>query len=217
MIKGFIFDLDGVLVDTAKYHYQAWKRMANKLGFDFSEKENEQLKGVGRRDSLDLILSWGEKEISESEKERLMADKNTDYMELIKSMDANSALDGAVKFLEGARILNLKVALASSSKNAPYILELTSITQYFEAIVDGTQITNGKPDPEIFLTASQRLGLMPSELVVFEDARAGVDAAIAGGFRTVGIGDEKVLSAAEVVYSGLDKITPAQIINHFNF
>ena len=217
IIKGFIFDLDGVLVDTARYHYQAWRRMANELGFDFSEKDNEQLKGVGRRDSLEKILGWGKVTLLEDEKERLMTRKNDWYQELIKTMDTNSTLPGVREFLDSARDLSLSLALASSSKNAPRILELTDLAHYFSATVDGTQITNSKPDPEIFLTAAERLRLEPGELVVFEDAQAGVEAALAGGFRTVGIGNKKSLAEAEIVYRGLGETSPAEVINSLNF
>lgn len=217
IIKGFIFDLDGVLVDTAKYHYQAWRRMANELGFDFSEKDNEQLKGVGRRDSIEKILSWGNVTLLEEEKERLMTQKNEWYQDLIKTMNPDSTLPGVREFLESARNTSLTLALASSSKNAPRILELTNLSEYFATVVDGTQITNSKPDPEIFLTAAQRLELEPDELVVFEDAQAGVEAALAGGFRTVGIGNKKSLSEAELIYKGLGETSPAEVINRLNF
>lgn len=217
IIKGFIFDLDGVLVDTAKYHYQAWRRMANELGFDFSEKENEELKGVGRRDSIEKILGWGKITLTEAEKNKLMDQKNDWYQDLIKSMDPDSALPGVRDFLESARDMSLTLALASSSKNAPKILELTDLTEFFTTVVDGTQITNSKPDPEIFLTAASRLKLNPSELVVFEDAQAGVEAALGGGFRTVGIGNKKSLADAEIVYRGLGDTSPAEVINSLNF
>lgn len=217
IIKGFVFDLDGVLVDTAKYHYQAWRRMANELGFDFSEKDNEQLKGVGRKDSLDKILTWGKVTLLGEEKERLMHQKNEWYMDLIKSMDADSTLPGVVNFLDNARDLSLTLALASSSKNAPRILELTGLTDYFETVVDGTQIQNSKPDPEIFLTAAERLGLAPAELVVFEDAQAGIEAALEGGFRTVGVGNKKSLGEAEMVFKDLGQTSPAEVINRLNF
>jgi beta-phosphoglucomutase len=217
IIKGFIFDLDGVLVDTAKYHYQAWRRMANNLGFDFSEKDNEQLKGVGRRDSIEKILSWGNLTLSEEEKERLMHQKNEWYQVLIKTMNAESTLPGVREFLEGARNASLSLALASSSKNALHILELTALAGYFATVVDGNQITNSKPDPEIFRTAAERLDLEPGELVVFEDAKAGVEAALAGGFRIVGIGNKKSLPEAELVFKGLGETSPAEVINRLNF
>ena len=216
-IKGFIFDLDGVLVDTAKYHYQAWRRMANELGFDFTEKENEQLKGVGRKDSLEKILSWGQVTLTEDEKLRMMDQKNEWYQDLIKTMGPESTLPGVREFLDSATDLSLSLALASSSKNAPRILGLTELTHYFKTVVDGTQITNSKPDPEIFLTAAERLNLKPEEQVVFEDAQAGIDAALAGGFRTVGIGNKKNLSRAEMVFTDLSESNPAEVINRLNF
>ncbi len=217
IIKGFVFDLDGVLVDTAKYHYQAWRRMANELGFDFSEKENEQLKGVGRKDSLDKILGWGKVTLLETEKESLMQKKNEWYMELIKTMDHDSTLPGVREFLDGSKDLSLTIALASSSKNAQRILELTDLTHYFDTVVDGTQIKNSKPDPEIFNTAAERLSLEPAELVVFEDAQAGIEAALAGGFRTVGIGNKKSLAEAEMIFKNLGETNPAEVINRLNF
>lgn len=217
IIKGFIFDLDGVIVDTARYHFLAWQRLAAELDISFSEKENEQLKGIGRRESLELILQWGQKEISEERKLELMQRKNEWYLEYVETMGSDEALPGAKEFIDRALNLNLKIALGSASKNALIILEKLQITNKFSAIIDGTKTTRSKPDPQVFTLGAEEIDLKPEELVVFEDSQAGVDAAKSGGFRTVGIGNKKVLGKAEIVIAGLDKITPAEIINKLNF
>lgn len=217
IIKGFIFDLDGVIVDTAKYHFLAWQRLAAELDISFSEKENEQLKGIGRRESLELILQWGEKEISEERKQELMQRKNEWYLEYVEAMGSDEALPGAKEFISRALNLNLKIALGSASKNALKILEKLQITVQFSSIIDGTKTTRSKPDPQVFEMGAEELNLQPKELVVFEDSQAGVEAATNGGFRTVGIGSKKVLGKAELVINGLEDITPAEVINKLNF
>lgn len=216
-IKGFIFDLDGVIVDTAKYHFKAWQRLAQDLGIHFDEEQNEQLKGVSRRESLEKILSWGNISLAADEFERRMAQKNEWYLELIGGMKATEALPGAKDFLSDSLDLGLKVALGSASKNAVLILDHLELTERFEAIVDGTKITRSKPDPQVFQLGAEVLGLNPAEIVVFEDAVAGIEAARAGGFRCVGIGDPKVLDQAELVVPGLHAIQPTEVINKLNF
>ncbi len=210
-IKGCIFDLDGVIVDTAKYHYQAWRRLANSLGFDFSGEDNEQLKGVSRMESLDIILGLGGKTLSEDEKLEWAAKKNEWYVELISGMGAEELLPGALEFLESLKQADVKIALGSASKNAPRILESTGITSYFQAVIDGTKTTKSKPDPQVFELGAQALGLHPSECVVFEDAPKGVEAAKNGGFHCVGIGSPETLSQADFIIAGLHEMELSQL------
>ncbi|MGF7073646.1 beta-phosphoglucomutase [Mucilaginibacter sp. 3215] len=206
-IKACIFDLDGVIVDTAVYHYKAWKRLANSLGFDFTEHQNEQLKGVSRVRSLQLILSWGGVTKTEAEQEQLATQKNTWYMEMVNQMKPEEILPGAKEFLTTCRAVGLKTALGSASKNSMTILEKIGITDMFDAVIDGNKVSKAKPDPEVFLAGAQALGVQPEECVVFEDAIAGVEAAIAGDMKVVGIGSSDVLKGANLVIKGLDEMT----------
>ena len=207
MIRGFLFDLDGVLVDTAQYHFLAWQRMAAELGIHFGEAENEQLKGVSRAESLNRILAWGGKSLSDAEKQHWMTLKNDWYLELVRGMPANDYLPGAHEFLRASRAAGIKVALGSASKNAPLILERLGWIPLFDAMVDGNVVTASKPDPEVFLEGARRLGLKPEECVVFEDSEAGVEAARRGGMKVVGIGHGL---DADLLVSGLDQLTPEQ-------
>lgn len=207
MIRGFLFDLDGVLVDTAQYHFLAWQRMAAELGIHFGEAENEQLKGVSRAESLNRILAWGGKSLSDVEKQHWMTLKNDWYLELVRGMPADDYLPGAHEFLRASRAAGIKVALGSASKNAPLILERLGWIPLFDALVDGNIVTASKPDPEVFLEGARRLGLKPEECVVFEDSEAGVEAARRGGMKVVGIGHGL---DADLIVSGLDQLTPEQ-------
>ncbi|MDB5122738.1 MAG: yvdM [Mucilaginibacter sp.] len=202
-----IFDLDGVIVDTAVYHYKAWKRLANELGFDFTEENNEKLKGVSRVRSLELILEWGGVTKTEAEKEELATRKNDWYVEMINHMTPAEILPGAKEFLEACRAAGIKTALGSASKNSMTILDHINLTNLFDAIIDGNKVTNAKPDPEVFLKGAEALHVSPSECVVFEDAIAGVEAAINGGMKVVGIGSPKVLKEADLVVSGLNEMS----------
>lgn len=206
-IKACIFDLDGVIVDTAVYHYKAWKRLANELGFDFTEHQNEQLKGVSRTRSLELILGWGGVTKTAEEQAELATTKNNWYVEMINQMTPAEILPGAKEFLEACRNTGLKTALGSASKNSMTILNKVGIANLFDAIVDGNHVTTPKPDPEVFLKGAEALGVAPAECVVFEDAIAGVQAAKNGGMKAVGIGSPDVLTEADLVVSGLDKVT----------
>jgi beta-phosphoglucomutase len=208
VIRGFLFDLDGVLVDTAQYHFLAWQRMAAELGIHFGEAENEQLKGVSRAESLNRILAWGGKSISDAEKQHWMTLKNDWYLELVRGMPANDYLPGAHEFLRASRAAGIKVALGSASKNAPLILERLGWIPLFDALVDGNVVTASKPDPEVFLEGARRLGLKPEECVVFEDSEAGVEAARRGGMKVVGIGQGL---DADLLVTGLDRLTPEQV------
>jgi len=198
-IKGCIFDLDGVIVDTAKYHFVAWRKLANDLGFDFTEKENEKLKGVSRMDSLNLILSWGGVNFSDKIKKDLAAKKNDEYLSYITKMTSEEILPGVVDLLEEVKSLGLKIALGSASKNAVTILKQVNLIPYFDTIIDGTSVTHGKPHPEGFLLAASQMGIEPRECIVFEDAAKGVQAALSGGMYCVGIGNEEDLGNAHLV------------------
>lgn len=217
IIKGFIFDLDGVIVDTARYHFLAWQRLADELGLSLNEKQNEALKGLTRRESLHKILTWSQKSPPQAEIENLMARKNTWFLEYIKDLKNHETLPGTLDFLQKTADLNLRIALGSASANARHVLDLLGITHRFEVIIDGTQIDRGKPDPQVFTKAAQALGLEPQTLVVFEDSVAGLKAAADGGFRQVGLGKAKVLKGAELVIKGLNQYSPAEIINKLNF
>src|SRR5476651_1279982 len=195
-IKACIFDLDGVIVDTAVYHYKAWKRLANELGFDFTEEDNEKLKGVSRVRSLELILQWGGVTKTKAEKEELAARKNDWYVEMISHMTPAEILPGAKEFLITCRAAGLKTALGSASKNSMTILDKIDITGLFDAIIDGNKVSKPKPDPEVFLKGAEALNIAPADCVVFEDAIAGVEAAINGCMKVVGIGSPKVLVGA---------------------
>jgi len=199
MIQAIIFDLDGVIVDTAHYHFIAWQRLARELGVNFTEHENEQLKGVSRMQSLEIILSLGKIRLSEKEKEDLADKKNQWFVEYIQAMKPDEIFPGVKELLKTIRNNGMKVALASSSKNADTVLTLLNIKDYFDTIVDGTMITHSKPDPEIFLLAAKRLGMKPSECVVFEDAEAGVAAAVAAGMKCVGVGSVTQLGKANYI------------------
>ena len=209
MIRGFLFDLDGVLVDTAQYHFLAWQRMAAELGIHFGEAENEQLKGVSRAESLNRILAWGGKSLSDADMQHGMTLKNDWYLELVRGMPADDYLPGAHEFLRASRAAGIKVALGSASKNAPLILERLGWIPLFDAMVDGNVVTASKPDPEVFLEGARRLGLKPEECVVFEDSEAGVEAARRGGMKVVGIGHGL---DADLLVSGLDQLTPEQAL-----
>ncbi|KKO52317.1 beta-phosphoglucomutase [Paenibacillus sp. DMB20] len=202
-IKACLFDLDGVLVDTAKYHFIAWKRLAEELGFAFTVEDNERLKGVSRMASLDILLELGGLEMSEDAKLQLAEKKNAWYVEYITRMDSSEILPGVLKLLEELKNEGIRVALGSASKNAMTILDNTGLTPYFDAIIDGTKTASAKPDPEVFLLGARELGAVPAECVVFEDAEAGIEAANRAGMRCVGIGSPEQLGRANLVVPSL--------------
>jgi beta-phosphoglucomutase len=203
-IKACLFDLDGVLVDTAKYHYIAWRDLAAQLGFDFTEEDNEQLKGVSRMTSLDILLNIGGLVLDNKEKQRLADQKNLVYVSYIQKMSPDEILPGVVEFLKALKQANYKIALGSASKNAPLILDRLKLVDYFDAIVDGNNVSRAKPNPEVFLRGAEMLGVDPSECIVFEDAPAGVEAALNGGMKCIGIGELKNLSKAHRVVPGFE-------------
>jgi beta-phosphoglucomutase len=206
-VKACLFDLDGVIVDTAIYHFQAWRRLANELGFDFTEHQNEQLKGISRMESLELILGWGNVTLTEQEKLVWATRKNNWYLDLVKEMTPNEVLPGVKDFLILLRENNIKIALGSASKNSKLILERIEMLPYFDAIIDGNNITKGKPDPQVFLLGAEATGCKPEDCVVFEDALAGVQAGKAGGMRVVGVGSPEILVEADVVISNFEEMT----------
>ena len=198
-----LFDLDGVIVDTAKYHYLAWKRLATELGFDFSEAQNERLKGVSRTRSLEILLEIGKLNLDEAVRRALAEKKNKWYVEYIQKMDESELLPGARECLVRLREKGVKTALASASKNAPLILRNLNIASLFDAVIDGNKVSQAKPDPEVFLLGARELGVSPSDCVVFEDAEAGLQAARTAGMYAVGIGKADVLQSADYVVDGL--------------
>ncbi len=201
-IKACIFDLDGVIVDTAKYHYLAWKALADKLGFEFTKEHNERLKGVSRMDSLEILLEIGGVSLSQEEKEKYAAEKNTLYVSFIEQMKPDEILPDVRLFLQELKREGVKISLGSASKNALMILEKLDLVPLFDAIVDGRHISKAKPNPEVFLRGAQELGEEPANCVVFEDAVAGVQAAKNAGMACVGIGDPKTLCKADIVIPG---------------
>lgn len=207
MKKGFIFDLDGVIVDTAKYHFLAWKKLANGLGIDFTSEQNEQLKGVSRVRSLEKILSWGNKTLSPEEFSELMAKKNDDYLSYIAQMDDSEILPDVPKILHYLIDNKQGIALGSASKNARAILEKVHLIEKFQAIVDGTNVSKAKPDPEVFLNAAAEIEMQPKDCVVFEDSVAGVQAANAANMISIGIGSKEVLHEADYVFNDFTEIS----------
>ena len=199
MIKAVIFDLDGVIVDTAHYHYLAWKRLAAEFNIDLTPEQNESLKGVGRLESLQIILDLGGLKKTDEEKESLAARKNVWFVEYVEKIKPDEVFTGVNYMLSNLKAKGYKVALASSSKNARTVVERLNIEREFDFIVDGTMIRNSKPDPEIFLLAARELDVIPAACVVFEDAEAGVEAAVRAGMKCVGVGSEKQLGKADKV------------------
>ena len=202
-IKAFVFDLDGVIADTAVFHFQAWRALANRLGFDIDHEFNETLKGVGRMDSLNRILEHGHIQMTEEQKLHEAAEKNNEYVELISHMTAADLLPGAREALESVRAAGVKIALASASKNGPMIIERLGVAELFDTIVDPALLKNGKPDPEIFVKAAEQLNLTPQECIGVEDAISGISAIKAAGMFAVGVGDKNLLNQADVVIENM--------------
>lgn len=186
--KAVIFDLDGVIVSTDDYHYEGWKKIADEEGIYFDREINEQLRGVSRMESLEIILKKANKEYLTSEKLELASKKNEYYRKLLENLTSENILPGVKKVLEELKEKHIKVAIGSSSKNTLFILKKIDLENYFEAVADGNEIKNSKPDPEVFLLAAKKLGVVPEECLVVEDADAGVEAALAGGMKVLGVG-----------------------------
>ena len=206
-MKAVIFDLDGVIVDTAKYHYLAWKKLANELGFEFTEEQNEMFKGVSRKRCLEILLDIGKIDSTQQQFDTWMVEKNVDYLEYIKNMEASEILPDVPRVLEFLKKNNIPIALGSASKNAQPILGKVGLLHYFDTIVDGNNVTKAKPDPEVFLLAASQLGVNPNGCIVFEDAVAGVEAANAAKMISIGIGDEKVLFEAQLNFNDFTEIS----------
>lgn len=202
-LKAAIFDLDGVIVDTAKYHFLAWKRLSEELGINFTIEDNERLKGVSRMRSLEIILEIGGIDLSEDVKAQLAEKKNEWYKEYINQMNESEILRGAREFILKLRERGVKTALGSASKNAKTILEKVGLSELFDVIVDGNVVSKAKPDPEVFIKAAEQLGIAPESCAVFEDAQAGIQAAKAAGMAAVGIGTKEVLKDADYIIAGL--------------
>lgn len=206
MHKGFIFDLDGVIVDTAKFHYLAWRKLANNFGFDITEDQNEQLKGISRLRSLEIILKWGKVNLSQDEFMEQMALKNDNYLSYIASMTKKDLLPGVSNLIDYLSENNIPFALGSASKNARIILEKTGLIHKFKAVVDGNDVTIAKPNPEVFLIAASKLKIEPGNCIVFEDSVAGIQAANAAEMISVGIGEKDILNEADFVFSDFNEI-----------
>tara|TARA_R110002033_G_scaffold51931_4_gene98911 strand:- start:2423 stop:3079 length:657 start_codon:yes stop_codon:yes gene_type:complete len=205
--KGFIFDLDGVIVDTAKYHFLAWQRLAKGLDIDFTEEENEQLKGVSRVRSLEKILAWGNKTISQDLFSELMGKKNEEYLSFIAEMNTNEILPDVPRVLNFLKENKQPISLGSASKNARTILERVNLMSNFDAIVDGNDVTKAKPDPEVFLIAAKELNIKREDCIVFEDSVAGVTAANTANMISIGIGSKDVLGHADYIFNDFTEIS----------
>lgn len=204
-----IFDLDGVLVDTAKYHYLAWKQLAAQLGYEFTLEQNEALKGVSRMRSLEILLADGglTGKFTDAEMEKLAAEKNEIYVRYIRELKQEELFPGVVETFRAMKAADVKIALGSASKNASMILDRLQITPYFDAIIDGTKVTKAKPDPEVFLLAAQELGIAPCDCVVFEDSQAGIEAAKSADMLAVGVGTQAQLPKADLLVSNVSEFS----------
>ncbi|WP_303317321.1 beta-phosphoglucomutase [Flavivirga abyssicola] len=203
---GVIFDLDGVIVDTAKYHFLAWKNLADDLHIEFTETHNELLKGVSRVRSLEILLNIGHVELSEEKKQAVLISKNEDYLGYIRKMNEEEILPGVNDLLDKLDSKGIKYVLGSASKNAPLILKQVGLLERFEGIVDGNSVSKAKPDPEVFLIGAKKLNLKPENCIVFEDAIAGIEAANKANMISVGVGDEDTLSEADFNFNNLTEI-----------
>jgi beta-phosphoglucomutase len=211
-MKAVIFDLDGVIVSTDEYHYQAWKKVADKEGIYFDREINENLRGVSRMESLEIMLKRAERSYSVQEKEELATEKNEIYKQLLNNLTPNDILTGVLSMLEALRDRNIKIAIGSSSKNALFILDKIGLKNGFDAIADGNDIKNSKPHPEVFLVAAQKLGVSPSECLVVEDANAGIDAAFAAGMKSVGVGSAANYDKADYKFIDLSCVKLEDIL-----
>jgi len=209
-IRAFIFDLDGVLTDTAEYHYRAWKRLADEEGIPFTRQDNEALRGISRRQSLLMLLKG--RPVDESQLLEMMERKNRYYLEFIQEISPGDLLPGAKALLDEIRQAGLKAAVGSASKNARQVIERLGIQGLLDVIVDGHSVERQKPAPDLFLYAARLLGFAPPQCVVVEDAAAGIEAALAGGFRTVGLGPPQRVGKAEVVLPSLANVSLADLL-----
>jgi beta-phosphoglucomutase len=208
-----IFDLDGVIVDTARYHFLAWKRLTDQLGIHFTEEDNERLKGVSRMASLEIILGIGNRKVNERQKLEYATLKNSWYIDYISKMTPNEVLPGCLTFIEELKNANVRVAIGSASKNTPMILEKIGIRDLFDAVADGNIVREAKPNPEVFIKAAEMVGIKPGKCVVFEDAVAGVQAALNAGMMCIGVGSPEILRKAHFVVPGLNEMNLAKLIS----
>ena len=208
---GVIFDLDGVLVDTAEFHYQAWQRLADRIGVPFNRQRNDALRGVDRMNSLLLLLGDHAGRFTAAEKAAFCTEKNAEYVRLIEHISPRDLLPGAAALLQALRSDGVPMAVASSSKNARPVLERLGIMPLLKAVVDGSEVAVAKPAPDLFLLAARRLGVAPGRCIVVEDAEAGVAAARAGGMHCIGIGTPDCVGAADAVVGSVAEITPAAV------
>ncbi|WP_405400756.1 beta-phosphoglucomutase [Maribacter sp. Asnod2-G09] len=204
---GFIFDLDGVIIDTAKYHYLAWRKLANELGFEFTKEQNELFKGVSRKRCLEILLDIGNITATQDQFDTWMVEKNVDYLAYIEKMDSSEILPDVTRVLQYLKNKNIPIALGSASKNARPILEKVDLLPYFDSIVDGNSVTKAKPDPEVFLIAADNLGVAANSCVVFEDAVAGIQAANAASMVSIGIGDAEILNEANYNFNDFTEMS----------
>jgi len=204
--KGFIFDLDGVIVDTAHFHFKAWKKTAEELGFNLTEELNEKLKGVSRIDSLQKILDWANVSISKEQFDKMTFEKNEDYLSYVRQMTKDDVLPGVSEFVKHLKNLSYPIALGSASKNAKHILERVGLIDMFDAIVDGNSVAKAKPNPEVFINAAKLLKLNPEDCVVFEDSEAGIQAANTANMVSIGIGDPSILFEADFCFKDFTEI-----------
>ena len=212
LIKGVIFDLDGVIVSTDEYHYQGWKRLADEEVIEFTREDNMRLRGVSRMQSLEFLLEKATKKYTDEEKLEMAARKNSYYRELLQDITPEDILPGAMDIMEELRKRGIKVAIGSSSKNTPRILHRIGLDDYFDAVSDGNDIQKGKPDPEVFLIAAERLSLTPQECLVVEDAKAGIEAALAGNMKAMGVGAAQDDERAHLLAKNMSSITVDQML-----
>jgi len=214
--KAFIFDLDGVIVDTAKFHFLAWKKLADSLNINFTHEINEQLKGVSRVRSLEIILSQGNVPASQEDKNKWLAQKNEDYLAFVHQMDKSEILPRVEEVLQFLKANNQYVVLGSASKNARPILEKVNILHYFDALVDGNDVTNAKPDPEVFLQGANQVQVAYKDAIVFEDSVAGIQAANVAGMTSVGIGEKEVLHESDFCFRDFTEMSNDFIMQLIN-
>ncbi|WP_420399123.1 beta-phosphoglucomutase [Flagellimonas sp.] len=215
MIKGFIFDLDGVITDTAELHYKAWKNLADEMGWDFDYEVNDKLRGISRMDSIKVILDHNQTSLDEKTLAELATKKNDIYVASLDLMTAEDYLPGAKELLTHLRTEGFNVALGSASKNAIKVLQQLNANMYFDVIGDGNSVSKSKPEPDIFLYGSEKMKLQPDECIVFEDAKSGIDAAKAGGFYSVGIGPKDRVGHADLRFDSMAEATLFEIKSHF--
>mgnify|MGYP006304648137 FL=1 len=211
-IKGVIFDLDGVLVSTDEYHYQGWKRLAEEEGIPFTREDNHRQRGVSRMESLEILLEKADKSYTDEEKLEMATRKNSYYVESLQQLQPGDVLPGSREMLDGLRTRGIKLAVGSSSRNTPLIMARADLVRYFDAVADGNDISNSKPDPEVFLLAAERLGLAPAECVVVEDAEAGIEAGRRGGMRVYAIGPKERHPDVAARSEGLAGLTPNDLL-----